>query len=102
MQDRHDRARARRAADADPDAFSALFEDCFDRVYAFAARRTPTREAAERSTERTLAHAFARLADYDGSIPFSAWLLGLLKAELRAPAPAARSALAAGSPPPRA
>jgi DNA-directed RNA polymerase specialized sigma24 family protein len=84
MEHRVDLAQARQAAVADPSAFAALFEDWFDRVYGFARRRSPTREAAERVTERTLALALAQLADYDGRLPFSAWLLGLLKRELRA------------------
>ena len=46
---------------------------------------------------RILERAFDRLADYDGSIAFSAWLLALLMAELRASAPTPGAALAAGS-----
>jgi len=84
MEHRADLELARRAAAADPSAFAALFEDSFARVYAFASRRTASREAAELAAERCLALAFARLADYDGSTPFSAWLLRLLKRELRA------------------
>jgi DNA-directed RNA polymerase specialized sigma24 family protein len=91
MQHRTDLELARRAAAADRTAFAALFEDSFERVYAFASRRTADREAAERVAERCLALAFARLADYDGRTPFSAWLLGLLKRELGA-APAHRGA----------
>jgi DNA-directed RNA polymerase specialized sigma24 family protein len=83
MQHRTDLELARKAAQADRSAFGALFEDSFDRVYAFVRRRTATPEAAEAATERTLARAFEQLADYDGSIAFSAWLLSLIQAELR-------------------
>jgi RNA polymerase sigma-70 factor (ECF subfamily) len=91
MQHRADFELARRAAAADPSAFAALFEDSFERVHAFASRRTASREAAELVAERCLARAFARLADYDGRSPFSAWLLNLLKAELRVSPPETRS-----------
>jgi RNA polymerase sigma-70 factor (ECF subfamily) len=100
MQHRADLELARRAAAADRTAFAALFEDSFERVYAFASRRTADRQAAERVAERCLALAFARLADYDGRTPFSAWLLGLLKRELgaaRADRGAERARRAAGA-----
>jgi RNA polymerase sigma-70 factor (ECF subfamily) len=84
MQHRADLELAQRAAAADRAAFAALFEDSFERVYAYAARRTASREAAERVAERCLALAFAQLRGYDGRTPFSAWLLGLLKRELGA------------------
>lgn len=84
MEHRADLELARQAARADRSAFRALFEDSFDRVYAFVRRRTSTPEAAERATERILARVFEQLADYDGSIPFSAWLLSQVKSELRA------------------
>jgi len=89
---------ARRAAETEPSAFGALFEDSFDRVYGFARRRSPTRESAERATERILARAFAQLAGYDGSTPFSAWLLEIVKRELRDSEPASRAALSGGAP----
>ena len=89
---------ARRAAQADPSAFGALFADCFDRVYPFVRRRSPTREAAERATDRILAGAFAQLAGYDGSTSFSAWLLGIVKRELRDGVPTSRAALSGGAP----
>ena len=88
---------ARRAAEADRSAFGALFDDWFDRVYAFVLRRTPTREEAESATERSLTLAFAQLAGYDGSTPFSAWLLAIVKRELRSSEPAARSAYPGGA-----
>ena len=88
---------ARRAAEGDRSAFGALFDDWFDRVYAFALRRSPSREAAESATERSLARAFAQLAGYDGSTPFSAWLLAIVKRELRSSEPASRSPFSGGA-----
>jgi len=98
MEHRADFELARRAARADRSAFEALFEDWFDRVFAFVERRTATREAAERATEGILARAFAQLAGYDGSTPFSAWLLAIVKAELRAVEPRSRAAQSGGTP----
>jgi DNA-directed RNA polymerase specialized sigma24 family protein len=64
--------------------FEALFEDSFDRVYSFVSRRTSSPEQAEAATERILQRAFAELPRYDGATPFSAWLLAIVKQELRA------------------
>ena len=85
------------AAKKDPRRFAELYEQNFDRVYAFALRRAPTREAAESATERILARAFAQLAGYDGSTPFSAWLLAIVKRELRSSEPASRSPFSGGA-----
>jgi len=99
MQHRNDLELARRAARGDRTAFAALFERCFDPAYAFVRRRARTREAAEAATERVLARAFEQLAVYDGSISFSAWLLALLKAELRTSTARSDAAVAAESQP---
>jgi DNA-directed RNA polymerase specialized sigma24 family protein len=96
MKHRADFELARGAARGEPRDVAALFDDTFDRVYAFVAPRTPGREAAERATERILERVFAELARYDGSRPFSAWVLATVKQEL-ARAPAGR---AAGASPP--
>ena len=97
MKHRADFELARRSAQADRSAFEALFDDGFGRVYAFVERRTATRDAAQSATERILARAFAQLAGYDGSTPFSAWLLAIVKQELRAPERAPRTALSDGT-----
>lgn len=98
MQHRADFELARRAAQADRAGFGALFEDWFGRVHAFVQRRTTSREAAESTTERILARAFAQLAGYDGNTPFSAWLLAIVKAELRASESRSRAPLSGGTP----
>jgi len=98
MKHRSDLELARRAAQADRPGFGAVFDASFDRVYAFVARRTATREAAESATERILTRAFAQLAGYDGSPPFSAWLLAIVKRELRASGQTSRAALSGGAP----
>jgi DNA-directed RNA polymerase specialized sigma24 family protein len=98
MKHRADLELARLAARADRAAFGALFEDSFDRVYAFVRRRTRSREAAELASERILARTFEQLADYDGSIAFSAWLLSRVMAELRTSAPTPGAALDSGAP----
>jgi DNA-directed RNA polymerase specialized sigma24 family protein len=99
MQHRVDLELARAAAQAEPAAFAALFDDSLARVHAFVSRRTSTPEQAERISERVLERAFGALAGYDGTTPFSAWLLSIVKQELRAdrsatrePVPAAISA----------
>jgi len=68
-----------RAAEGDRDAFDAIFEASFPRVFAFAARRTASRAAAERLTQRILRRGFASLGGYAGDVPFAAWLLTVAK-----------------------
>ena len=93
MTHRADFELAQRAAQADPGGFERLFGETFDRVIAFVARRTDSREAAERVTERVLVRAFGTLGRYDGSLPLSAWVLALVKQELRAEASGSRVAI---------
>lgn len=82
---------AARAAQADTGAFDRLFGEALDRVHAFVARRAASPEAAEQMTERILVRVFDALGRYDGSVPLSAWVLGLTMQELRADAPASRA-----------
>jgi DNA-directed RNA polymerase specialized sigma24 family protein len=82
MKHRADFELASSAARGEPTSVAVLFEDTFVRVYAFVARRTPTREAAEQATQRILERVFRELARYGGSVPFSAWVLALVKQEL--------------------
>jgi DNA-directed RNA polymerase specialized sigma24 family protein len=96
MRHRADFERAKRAARGEAGDLAALFEDTFSRVYAFVARRSSGREAAERATEQALERVFAGLDRYDGSLPFSAWVLAIVKREL---AGAAASRAAGASPP---
>ncbi len=79
-----------RAAAGDRDAFEQVFADCLPSVWAFVGRRTRGRAAAEALASRILRRAFAELDDYDGQVPFAAWLLALARrvASTNAPHPA--------------
>jgi len=83
MTHRADVELARRAAAADPGAFESLFADTIVRVHAFVLRRTPSAEIAERVTGRVLTRVFVDLARYEGSVSLSAWVLSIVKRELR-------------------
>jgi DNA-directed RNA polymerase specialized sigma24 family protein len=67
----------RRAAAGDRAAFEVVYAASVPCVWAFAARRAGDRAEAERLADRILARAFAELEEYDGSVPFAAWLHGL-------------------------
>lgn len=72
-------ARARR----DPGAFSALYRRYVDRIYAFAHRRTWTREAAEDVTAATFERAYRHLDRFDASgAGFGPWLYRIASNEL--------------------
>jgi DNA-directed RNA polymerase specialized sigma24 family protein len=63
----------------DRDAFDAVYTASFRSVHAFAARRVEGRAAAEALAARILRRVFAALDQYDGEVPFAAWLLDLAK-----------------------
>jgi len=66
------------AAQQDPIHFAALYERNFDRVYAFLARRVPTREEAEDLTAEVFHQAIAGLDRFEWQgTPFVGWLLGI-------------------------
>lgn len=64
-----------RAAAGDRDAFDRVFAHALPAVWAYASRRVSGRAAAEALTGRILRRAFLELDDYDGQVPFGAWLL---------------------------
>ena len=72
-------ARERRvveAAQKDPRRFAELYENNFERVYAFIARRARNRDLAEDLTSEVFHKALAALPNFDWrGIPFAAWLL---------------------------
>ncbi len=71
--------RARR----DPGAFGALYRRYSDRIYAFAHRRTWTREAAEDVTAATFERAYRHLDRFDESgAGFGPWLFRIAANEL--------------------
>ena len=63
------------AAQADPARFAELYDRHVDRVYAYVARRTADRSAAEDVTSEVFAHALAHLRQFEWrGTPFVAWL----------------------------
>jgi RNA polymerase sigma-70 factor (ECF subfamily) len=66
------------AAQRDPTCFAVLYEANFDRVYAFVARRVPSREEAEDETAEVFHQALAGLGGFEWQgTPFAAWLIGI-------------------------
>lgn len=64
------------AAQNDPRRFAELYENNFNRVYAFVARRVRNREEAEDVTAEVFHQALSNLARFEWrGIPFAAWLL---------------------------
>jgi len=64
------------AAQKDPARFGELYEDNFERVYAYVARRVRSRDLAEDLTSDVFHKALAALPNFDWrGVPFSAWLL---------------------------
>lgn len=64
------------AAQKDPANFADLYEVHFEKVYAFVARRTGDRGAAEDLTSEVFHKALANLRNYEWrGAPFAAWLL---------------------------
>lgn len=63
------------AAQLDPRRFADLYEQNFDRVYAFIARRVRNREEAEDLTSEVFHQALANLPSFEWrGVPFAAWL----------------------------
>ncbi len=66
------------AAQRDPAQFAELYENNFDRVYAFIARRVPTRQDAEDLTAEVFHEALRNLARFEWQgVPFASWLFGI-------------------------
>ncbi len=64
------------AAQQDPARFAELYEQNFDRVYAYIARRVRDRDTAEELTAEVFHQALANLGRFEWrGVPFSAWLL---------------------------
>jgi len=68
------------AAQSDPARFAEVYEANFDRVYAFVARRTASRDEAQDVTAEVFQRALAGLANckWQG-IPFAAWCIGIAR-----------------------
>jgi RNA polymerase sigma-70 factor (ECF subfamily) len=66
------------AAQRDPAEFAELYEDNFDRIYAFIARRVSSRQDAEDLTAEVFHEALRTLARFEWQgVPFAAWLMGI-------------------------
>jgi RNA polymerase sigma-70 factor, ECF subfamily len=66
------------AAQQDPSRFAQLYENNFDRVYAFVARRVVNREEAEDLTAEVFHQALATIGRFEWrGVPFVAWLIGI-------------------------
>ena len=64
------------AAQRDPSRFAELYENNFERVYAFVVRRVPTRDEAQDLTSHVFHQALANLGRFEWrGVPFAAWLL---------------------------
>ena len=64
------------AAQKDPTRFGELYENHFERVYAYIARRVRDREEAEDLTSEVFHRALANLPQFEWrGAPFAAWLL---------------------------
>lgn len=75
-----DERRVIEAAKTDPRRFAELYEQNFDRVYAFVARRAGHRGEAEDVTAEVFHHALANLGRFEArGAPFAAWLLQIAK-----------------------
>lgn len=67
--------RAIEAAQKDPARFAELYENNFERVYAFVARRVRDRNEAEDLTSEVFHQALANLPRFQWrGVPFAAWL----------------------------
>jgi RNA polymerase sigma-70 factor (ECF subfamily) len=63
------------AAQQDPTRFADLYENNFERVYAYVVRRVGDRAETEDLTSEVFHHALANLKRYEWrGIPFAAWL----------------------------
>jgi RNA polymerase sigma-70 factor (ECF subfamily) len=66
------------AARQDPAHFAELYENNFDRVYAYIAHRVRNREEAQDATADVFHRALASLPRFEWrGLPFVAWLLGI-------------------------
>ena len=66
------------AAQRDPARFAELYENNFERVYAYAARRLASRQDAEDLTAEVFHEALRNLERFEWrGIPFAGWLIGI-------------------------
>lgn len=71
------------AAKLDPRRFADLYEDNFERVYAFVATRLRNRSEAQDITAEVFHHALKHLKDFEWrGTPFAAWLYRIAANEI--------------------
>jgi len=63
-------------------AFEALYDRYFHRVYRFLDRRMANRADVEETTQEVFASLFSSLESYRGDAPFAAWVFGLTRRTL--------------------
>lgn len=71
------------AARLDPEAFLALYERYFDRVFGYVRVRIADRASAEDVTSHVFTTALARLGSFRGHGLFAAWLFGIARNAVR-------------------
>jgi RNA polymerase sigma-70 factor (ECF subfamily) len=71
------------AAKRDPARFAILYEDNFERIYAYLARRVGDRATAEDLTSEVFREALSSLPKFEWQgVPFIAWLLRIASRQL--------------------
>src|SRR5690349_18278569 len=93
------------AAQKDPARFVDLYEDNFERVYAFVSRRIQSRADVEDITAEVFHHALVNIAKFEWrGVPFAAWLYRIAAnavADRWQRASREKGSLASGDPPDR-
>jgi RNA polymerase sigma-70 factor (ECF subfamily) len=79
-----DRDLVRRMLCGEERAFDEFFDQNFDRVFRFAARRLDDRAAAEDVAQATLARAMAKLHTWKGEAALFTWLCAICRREVMA------------------
>ncbi len=78
LEDQNDERLQVEAAQQDPSRFAQLYENNFERVYAYIAHRVGNREEAQDLTADVFHQALASLPRFEWrGLPFAAWLLGI-------------------------
>jgi RNA polymerase sigma-70 factor, ECF subfamily len=71
------------AAKADPEAFVALYERYFDRVFGYVCLRIGDRSTSEDLTSQVFVQALAKIDGFRGRGPFAAWLFRIARNAVR-------------------
>jgi len=66
------------------EAFEALYQRYFKRIYGFLDRRLGNRADTEETTQEVFVNVFTSLHSYRGDAPFAAWIFGLTRRTLSA------------------